>query len=154
MRRESVIAFIVGAVLFFGVKSMTPRGIRNNNPGNIMSDGSTVWNGQVGVDAGGYLVFSTPEYGMRAMAVNLYHYQEWSGLGTIRAIIERWAPPSTNDTAAYIADVSARLGIAPGAAVNVVQILPQLIPAIIWHENGEQPYTAQQIAQAIQMAGL
>lgn len=60
-----------------------PRGIRNNNPGNIRH--SDQWKGltpeQPDPD---FCTFSTPEYGIRAMGVILLNYQRKHGLKTIR----------------------------------------------------------------------
>ncbi len=47
-------------------------------------------------------MFSTPIYGIRALARTLISYQVKHGLRTIRQKIGRWAPASENDTVAYI----------------------------------------------------
>lgn len=130
-----------------------PRGIRNNNPGNLM-DAGIQWQGMTGADTGGYLIFASPLEGIRAMALNLHNYYLRDGLHTINGIITRWAPPASNDTEAYIADVAHQLGVSPSQVINVDAALPRLIPAIIRHENGVQPYSAALIAQGIAAAGI
>jgi len=128
--------------------AIRPRGIRNNNPGNIRYDG-TRWRGLRG-DDGAYCVFDTPENGIRAMAKILKTYQR-KGFVTIRQIINRWAPTSENNTDAYINSVSSRLGIGPDVELSVKN-WPGLITAIIFHENGQQPYSVDQVLAGIAAA--
>jgi len=126
-----------------------PRGIRNNNPGNL--EGATIpWKGQIGVD-GAYCVFDTPEHGLRALAVNLLAYQKLHGLNTVRLIVTRFAPPSENDTAAYIADVAAQMMVDPNATLDLTEppTLDSLVCAITRHENGGNPYQPRQIVVAV-----
>lgn len=121
---------------------ITPRGIRNNNPGNLMYSASVAWNGQTGEDSGGYAVFDTPEHGVRAMGHQLMDYAG-RGMNTVSAIISTWAPAiAGNPTGAYIANVAAALGVDPAASIDVYGNLPALAAAIIQQENGEQPYAA------------
>lgn len=134
----------------------TPRGIRNNNPGNIRP--GSPWQGSLGSDGGpggGYLVFDTAANGLRALAKLLRNYQT-SGQNTIRAIVTKWAPASdSNNTAAYIAQVVKALGIAADVPLNVRSndsTLAKLVAAIVQHENGQQPYSGAMIAAAVQAA--
>lgn len=129
----------------------TPRGIRNNNPGNLMYSPNVPWEGQVGPDAQGYAVFSDPSYGVRAMAHQLLDYYN-RGLVTLNEFIPVYAPAQTNDTAAYVADVAARLGVDPNAPLDVPNMLPEIIAAMIQHEDGEDPYTAANLQQWAYMA--
>lgn len=128
-----------------------PRGIRNNNPGNIRRDG-TGWLGlapqQTDPD---FFQFTTPEYGIRAIARILKSYQR-EGITTLQEAIGRWAPPVENNTQAYVSAVCSACGVNPGDTIDLTAKLPQVIPAIIQHENGEQPYSAQTISYAIAMA--
>ena len=87
-----------------------PRGIRNNNPGNIVLNGEK-WKGEIpGVDTR-FKTFENIVWGTRAIFVNLRNYYFERGLKTIRGIISRWAPTGENETAKYIATVSAMTGI-------------------------------------------
>jgi len=46
----------------------TPRGIRNQNPGNIDYNSRNDWQGQIGKEPGGrFAIFDTPENGIRAL---------------------------------------------------------------------------------------
>lgn len=135
----------------YAVYTMT-RGLRNNNPGNIRYDG-TAWDGLANPPSDGtFFVFTDPKYGIRAMARILSNYVTVDGIAsTVSDLITRWAPPSENDTAAYIADVDGQLGLTPGNdAVNPTD--PNFIAAIIRHENGIQPYASNTIASGIALA--
>lgn len=111
------------------------RGYRNNNPGNLRTVRVNPWQGQC-ADDGGYGVYDTPANGTRALGHQLRAYSN-RGLNTIAKIISTWAPPSdNNDTAAYIADVSAALDIDSFALIDVETELADLAQAIARHENG------------------
>lgn len=85
-----------------------PRGVALNNPLNLRNVGIT-WVGlttdQPDAD---FCKFRSPEYGFRAAFKDFRTCQVIHGIRTIRALIERWAPPSENPTEAYIANVCAR----------------------------------------------
>lgn len=129
------------------------RGIRNNNPGNIRH-GASKWQGMSAQQTDKeYIQFDDPVYGIRAMAKLLKNYQSRYGLNTVSEIIGRWAPPNENITTAYVAAVSQKLGVSPDHQIDVVATLPQLVPAIITHENGMQPYSDALIKEGISLAG-
>jgi hypothetical protein len=148
--------FLVGAVILTasaGVWVMT-RGIRNNNPGNIRFNQDNDWVGQIGQDDAGFAVFDTPEHGIRALAITLKTYQNSYGLNTIDAIINRWAPPSENDTSAYIQSVAQSTGYMPDQPLNLndAGTLANMVEAIIKHENGLQPYQLATINTGVSAA--
>ena len=126
------------------------RGLRNNNPGNIR-DTSETWVGELGADDAGYIRFDTMQHGVRAMAITLRNYQRRYGLNTVRGIVGRWAPSSENDTGAYVRDVSARLGVGPDQPIDVWVFMPQLIAALIVHENGYNPLSPAEIDAGISL---
>lgn len=131
--------------------SNEPRGIRNNNPGNIRHGAR--WQGMAEVQQdNAFITFESPKYGIRAMARVLNNYQKLHGISTIEGIISRWAPSTENDTGSYVNSVSKALNIPANQPLEVASVLPQLIPAIIKHENGKQPYSAAQIDQGIALA--
>lgn len=150
--------WLVGAALLAllaaggGVVYHQARGIRNNNPGNIRH-GRDRWQGmrdeQTDPD---FIQFIAPEWGIRAMARLLLNYQALHGLRTVREIINRWAPPSENDTGAYVRHVAARLGVDPDEHIAVSDYLRPLVETIIKHENGLQPYSAATIARGLELA--
>lgn len=143
----SVIAGVFGLIL---KKSSEPRGIRNNNAGNIEA-GRDQWQGAIG-DDGRFVIFSAPEYGIRAIARILNSYKK-RGVESVSEIISTWAPPTENNTNAYIESVAGRLGVEPFEPLSVER-WPELIAAIVHHENGKQPYSAALIKKGVDMAGI
>lgn len=70
-----------------------PRGLRNNNPGNLKK--GIPWLGllpEAQQTDGTFLQFSEMVYGIRAMARCLRSYATKSGIRTIAAMSSRWAP--------------------------------------------------------------
>lgn len=131
-----------------------PRGIRNNNAGNLEYTGEP-WKGLDNPPSDGrFMRFTTPIYGLRALARLLMNYQIRYGLNTVSKIIDRWAPPHENNTTAYKNAVAGAVGVGVNQEINVRTKLPQLVAAIVKHENGIQPYSAGQINEAISIMGV
>lgn len=136
-----------------GASADSARGIRNNNPGNLEYSKTNPWVGQTG-DDGRFAKFETPEHGIRALGRNLLSYQR-QGIDTVSDIINRWAPPAdNNNTDAYIQAVCAQLGVAPDQQLDASNpdTLKALCAAIIHHENGNQPYSDQQLSSGVSAA--
>lgn len=136
-----------------------PRGIANKNPGDLRLT-NTIWEGQSPTQTDpDFIQFTTDVYGLRALMKLLLNYQKIDKLTTIRGIIGKYAPPSENDTAAYIAAVSAQLGIGPDVAIDLTlgSALMPFAKAIVVHENGPNPagsdwYPDSTYAQALALA--
>lgn len=82
------------------------RGLRNNNPLNIIKSKSQAWLGETHL--GGetrFCQFSSMQYGLRAALKILRTYYNKHGCTTIRQIICRWAPETENQVTAYIKTV-------------------------------------------------
>ena len=131
------------------------RGERNRNPGNL--DRTTIkWQGMSPDQSGDsrFVVFNTPEDGIRALAKVLLSYYRKHGLNTVRGIIDRWAPPVENDTGAYVAHVAKQLSVAPDAVIDPPkpEVLEVLTIAIITHENGRCIYDDATIVRAVDNA--
>lgn len=133
------------------------RGIRNNNPGNIDRN-ATKWQGMAADQSGDprFIVFTTPQYGIRALAKVLMTYQSQHGLDTVREIINRWAPPNENDTGAYVRAVARAVGVAENAPLDLdaTAVMLPLVKAIITHENGGNPYSDTVITEGLRLAGV
>lgn len=114
-------------------------GLRNNNPCNLKSSKNTKWDGQIGSD-GKFIIFESPEYGIRACAKNLKNYQHKNGLDTLRSMVYRMGPPHENDTKKYVRNLSNIVGVSPDEKINVLKHLPEIIKGIIFLENGKMPY--------------
>jgi hypothetical protein len=129
------------------------RGEANNNPGNIRHVAGTVWEGQTAIQTDeSFVTFTDPIYGIRAIARIMRSYER-QGIDTLGEAIDRWAPPNENNSQAYVADVCARCAIAQDSIVSFDTIMPALVAAIIWHENGQMIYSDAQISQGISLAG-
>lgn len=135
---------------------MTSRGIRNANPGNVDHNPRVKWQGELPYDASiekRFCRFKAPEWGIRAIVKILISYSR-RGINTVREIINTWAPPSENDTRAYVEHVAKLVGVHPDDEIDVTDTdytLP-LVKAIITHENGEQPYSDAIILKGINLA--
>jgi len=141
--------------------SKTPRGERNNNPGNIdRTTPRTPWQGRVPdseLTDPRFEQFIAPEWGIRALARTIITYQDKHGLNTVAGIIHRWAPPVENDTGSYVAQVTRAVGVsAPTVPIDVQDYatMRALVVSIIKHENGRQPYSAAQIDAGLRLAGV
>lgn len=128
-----------------------PRGIRNNNPGNIRRN-NVNWQGalsRAAVDQAGlewddtFVQFDTPANGVRAIGHILMSYQA-RNLVSVDSIIRTW---SATDQDAYVANVSDALQVQPDDVIDVQASLPQLATAIIQQENGQQPYADSDIQE-------
>lgn len=135
------------------IVSTLDRGFRNNNPGNIKPAG-VQFNGLTGTDAQGFGIFSSMQYGIRAIAVILKTYSSRYGLNTVDGLIRRW---SATDQDAYVANVSALLGVDPHDYLDVSDpdTLQGLVTGIIRQENGAilaSTITSAQLTNGIALA--
>lgn len=130
---------------------MATRGVRNSNPGNLRKS-KDQWEGAIG-DDGEFVIFDSPESGVRALAKNLQSYGR-QGYDSIEKIINRWAPPNENDTKSYIDSVVAATGIPATQSLDLSNpdTLSALAQAISFHETGSRydPEVYQQgVARAL-----
>jgi hypothetical protein len=116
-----------------------PRGIRNNNPGNI-ERGKDRWLGMAADQSGDprFLVFDTPESGIRAIMRVLINYQERHNIHTLRDAINRWAPAGENNSNAYAQHCARLTGFDPDEPLDFLDeyVCTQVARAIVRHENG------------------
>lgn len=122
-----------------------PRGVRNNNPGNIDYHKSNNWLGQLGIEEGvsnpRFARFDKPENGIRAIAKLLINYHR-KGFNTVGKMINRWAPNNENNTVAYVRRVASDMGVKPNDVLELTPVaLETFVVAIIKHENGYNPYS-------------
>lgn len=94
------------------------RGYRNNNPLNIRNSPNFKWECQIGKDADNFCTFSSMLYGVRAAFALMRSYNHRHHCDTIRTIIERWAPPSENNTASYIENVCKATHLTPDERIH------------------------------------
>lgn len=150
----------LGAGLFLAMRtdragegSDVPRGIRNNNPGNLENNG-IAWDGLSDAQTDSrFYRFVNPVWGIRALARTLKTYRERHGLDTPREIISRWAPAFENNVDAYARAVANAVGVDPESPIPDSKAARlALVKAIIKHENGVQPYPDDLIAEGIARA--
>jgi hypothetical protein len=139
-------------VAYYATRPM-PRGIRNNNPGNIRLGDN--WRGLCDLQTDkSFCQFGEIRYGIRALAYILrVSYFQRRALNTVTDIINRWAPTNENDTGAYISAVSHSIQCGPNDPINLLDddVLAAFCAAIIKHENGAQPYSGLQIVSGVRM---
>lgn len=132
------------AIMPYDQRKVNSRGLRNNNAGNVRAAPNTV-----GHD-GGFPVFASSRDGNAALARQLMLYGD-RGNNTLNGIIHTYAPSNENNTQAYVKAVSEMTGFNPYDRINLhsPETLQKLIPAIIKHENGSQPFSREEIGLAI-----
>ena len=120
-----------------------PLGIRNNNPLNIRR-GKSRWKGEKtpsnfcppkGLVGVAFCRFESMEWGLRAAFCILRTYRDKHKANCIEDIITRWAPPSENDTDAYIKAVCKLTGFG-GKERLTEKDWPRLVAAMARQECG------------------
>jgi hypothetical protein len=116
-----------------------------------------------------FVQFTAPRWGIRAIARVLITYQDkrlakdGSRIDSVREIIERWAPPTENNTEAYVLTVARAVGFDPdfeGVDVFDFDVMRSLVKSIIRHENGPGSlpgghwYGDSIIADGLTLAGI
>lgn len=113
-----------------------PRGIRNNNPGNIIVTSQNDWEGAIPHDIntdGKFEQFKTYAYGVRAMIVLIQNYMSKYRLNTLESIVYRWNAGNPN----YVKYVAEKSGIAPTAKITAnKETIKKLVQGIADFENG------------------
>lgn len=140
------------ATLSYLGKIGLPKGMRNNNPGNIRVS-SNAWQGKIPLSQntdGAFEQFTTYAYGIRAMIKNLLSYYN-DGINTLQSIIYKWAPPAdNNNTAAYVAFVANKTGYSPTQPLdlNNQTTMRKVVAAMAEVENGRPAVTTEQFNYA------
>lgn len=131
-----------------------PRGVLNANPCNIRNSNETFEGELVPSKDKDFKQFKTSLMGLRAGAVILGNYYKLHGLQTVREIIGRWAPQSDNNTDAYVKDVCGHLAVEPDHVLDMGDnsTYRNLLAAITYHENGTNPYSNDEIDEAVSYA--
>lgn len=96
----------------YGVAGDRPT--RNNNPGDIEWGTFAKQHGATGGDPR-FAIFPTPEAGMGCLRALLL--RRYAGL-TLTAALDKYAPPTENNTNAYIGGVCRMTGLAPESVVT------------------------------------
>ncbi|MBF4491040.1 hypothetical protein IR010_00695 [Flavobacterium sp. MR2016-29] len=139
-------------------KSSEVRGLRNNNPGNLIKT-NIAWQGKIphsdNTDKN-FEQFTNVYYGLRAMLKDVINDIN-KGKNTVSLLITEYAPPSENDTKAYINSVAKTLGVSPTERLTEINsaFLLKLSRAILKVELGTSntKITDSDIIKAITMLG-
>ena len=129
------------------------RGLTNNNPFNIKFRASIQWQGQIGTD-GEFVVFRTSLFGIRAGMINIHTKMTRDGLNTVRKIMNRLSPLVENpNIEAFIIFVSQRMSVAPDQPITWRPHIIAMSKAIIFFENGQQPFSNDELNDALVATG-
>ena len=104
------------------------RGLRNNNPLNIIKNKNIDWKGQLcnGTDPT-FLQFDTMEYGLRAALCLLRTYYNKHGCRTVRSIVARWDPEGEKVINAYVQTVCRLTGLKPETPLPPMKAETQVV---------------------------
>jgi len=129
-----------------------PRGIRNNNPGNLNfanQAGATKESG-----AGGrFAVFESMEHGVAALYKQLQLYFK-RGINTLSSIVKTYAPASDNNNVdAYISALTKATGKGANEELDSgdTATIARLMKGIVDHENGKGYISSSDIMGGIQL---
>ncbi|MBU9058328.1 structural protein P5 [Parabacteroides merdae] len=129
-------------------KNEIPRGLRNNNPGNIRIN-SDLFQGEIRPSKDkSFKQFETMVYGYRAIFKILRSYYNNYHFDTIRKMITRWAPPKENHTEKYIKTVSEYAGIPADDPIDINnrEMMIRIVAGMSKVENGVEAVISDVIA--------
>ncbi len=133
-------------------KSSDPRGIRNNNPGNLNFVGQEGASKEGG-DNGRFAVFPSMAHGISALYKQLQLYFR-RGINTISSIVNKYAPAGDgNDVASYISALVNATGKGANDALDAgdTPTIARLMKGIVDHENGKGYISSSDIMGGIQL---
>lgn len=132
--------------------SVASRAERNNNPGNLEFRGQRGAVPEPG--SGRFAKFESAAEGVSALVGQLRRYGA-QGRDSISKIIAKYAPANENDTQAYIAALSKRMGVGADQTLNLndPNTLSGLVKGISRHESGSDFLSNQDVLSGINMAG-
>lgn len=134
-----------------GYKS-APRGIRNNNPGNLNyagQAGATMEGGE----GGRFAVFESMQHGVAALYKQLQLYFK-RGINTLSSIVKTYAPASDNNNVeAYISALTKATGKGANEVLDSgdTATIAKLMKGIVDHENGKGYISSSDIMGGIQL---
>lgn len=134
-----------------GYKS-APRGIRNNNPGNLNYVGQAGATKEGG-EGGRFAVFESMEHGVAALYKQLQIYFK-RGVNTLSSIVKTYAPASDgNNVDSYISALSRATGKGANEAIDSgdTATIARLMKGIVDHENGKGYISSSDIMGGIQL---
>ena len=138
-----------------------PRGLRNNNPGNIRRD-DTEW---MGLHTAGHQMdpsffqFIRMEFGIRAMTRIFRIYKKNHGIDSLTKLSHRWAPASDgNDPVQHARNIAAHsrgnvTGIETAIDLDDREILFGVVRGVMVAENGRKAETVsdEEVREGIEL---
>lgn len=114
------------------------RGLRNNNPGNIRLGNFRYKGERAKSSDSAFRQFESVEWGYRAMFVLLHTYATKRGCRTLRAMINRYAPPTENFTEGYLRCVTNATHLSPDEPISTTDgaVMTAIVAAMSAVENG------------------
>lgn len=143
---------------FLGMSNL-PRGIRNNNPGNLVYTAIN-WQGKLPFPQNTdkhFEQFTEVKFGLRAMFRDILN-DIAKGKNTVEKLISEYAPAFENNTSSYINQVAQSLGLSPKDKITTVteDFLLKIGKVIIRVENGnivDKYISDDDIKEAISIIG-
>ena len=104
------------------------RGLRNNNPLNIIKSENINWKGEVKPSTDkNFAQFETLEHGLRAALCLLRTYYNKHGCRTVRSIVARWDPEGEKVINAYVQTVCRLTGLKPETPLPPMKAETQVV---------------------------
>ncbi|CAI1223475.1 hypothetical protein [Serratia proteamaculans] len=135
-----------------GQSANSPRGIRNNNPGNLNYVGQSGASKEGG-ENGRFAVFGSMTDGIAALYKQIQLYFK-RGTDTISEIVNKYAPASDNNNVmAYINSLVKSTGKGANESLSSADMstIFNLLKGIISHENGKGYVSDDEIMRGIQV---
>lgn len=93
------------------------------------------WEGEIGVDKFGHVIFSDAGYSVRAGAIILKNYERKHKINTVEDLVNRFCQSNRKE---YTGHLCRELGVKPDTKISLTKNLHKIIPAMIYFETGEK----------------
>lgn len=115
--------------------STLSRGLRNNNPFNLIKT-KIPWKGKIEGSADPkFEQFKTVEYGVRAGVMDIANDYKTDGKTTIRELIREFAPGHENPTSTYVNWIANFVGLRSDQKIPY-KLMPRFLKGLVLFENG------------------
>ncbi len=110
--------------------------LKNRNYLNIKQlQNGDHWEGSIGVDKFGHVIFESPAWSIRAGAITLRTYERKHGIKTVKQLVHRFAEGNRES---YIQHLCKALGVKPDEKISITKRLPELLKAMVYFETGQK----------------
>lgn len=115
--------------------------IGRNNPWNVRYDKRNKWRGQIG-HTRGFVNFAGVDFCCRAVCHLIMRSYRIAGAYCLSAIIERYAPPSENNTANYLKFVCDYTRMYTTYVPKCNEDIAKIVTAMYFYETGSREFTS------------